>query len=82
MIPPGFVRFYEGKGLDRPYCNQCVHFATETSTSRGLCWKHGAFVSLYSSCGNYGKRANSSTPVIGEGEAREKFMFGLDILLK
>ncbi len=82
MIPPDFVRFYEGKGLDRPYCNQCVHFATEIGTSRGLCWKHGAYVSLYSSCGDYDKRVNSSTSMVEEGVIKTKFRFGLDDLLR
>ncbi len=77
-----FVRFYEGKGLDRPYCNQCVYFATEIGTSRGLCRKHGAYVSLYSSCSDYDRRVNSSTPILQVEEIKAKFRFGLDDLLK
>lgn len=82
MIPRDFVRFYEEKGLDRPYCSQCVNFATESGTARGVCWKHGAYISLYSSCSEYNKRVNSSTPIVEGGEIKAKFRFGLDDLLK
>lgn len=82
MLPPGFVRFYNEKGLDRPYCNQCVHFATEGGTNRGLCWKQGAYISLYSSCSDFDRRVNSSTPIVGEGEIKAKFRFGPGDLLK
>jgi len=34
MIPPGFVRFYDEKELHKPYCFECVHFATEKGNSR------------------------------------------------
>ncbi|MGD0396028.1 MAG: hypothetical protein ABSB26_03855 [Nitrososphaerales archaeon] len=82
MLPPGFVRYYEGKGLQRPYCFECVHFATEKGTSQGLCWEYGAYVSLYSSCGTFERRVNSSTPIVDEGEIKVSYRFGLKDLSK
>jgi hypothetical protein len=56
MIPPDFVSFYDEEGLCKPYCFECVNFATERGTSRGLCWEYGAYVSLYSSCETFERR--------------------------
>ena len=80
MIPPGFVRFWEGNGLHRPYCFECVHFATEKGTSRGLCWAYGAYVSLYSSCKMFGRRLNSSTPIVDEDQIEMSYGSGLNDL--
>jgi hypothetical protein len=82
MIPPGFVRFYEEKGLRKPYCFECVHFATEKGTSRGLCWEYGAYVSLYSSCGTFERRVGSSTPIVDEDHIKVSYRFGLNDLVK
>lgn len=82
MKPPGFVRFWEGKGLHRPYCFECVHFATEKGTSRGLCWEYGAHVSLYSSCRDFDRRVNSSTPIVNADMIRVSHRFGLNDLVK
>ncbi|MDG7011761.1 MAG: hypothetical protein JRN17_01565 [Nitrososphaerota archaeon] len=82
MIPPGFVRFWEGKGLHRPYCFECVHFATEWGTSRGLCGEYGAYVSLYSSCKTFERRMNSSTPIVDEDQIKTSHRFGLSDLVK
>ncbi|MDG6899508.1 MAG: hypothetical protein JRN33_04580 [Nitrososphaerota archaeon] len=81
MLPPGFVRHYEGKGLQRPYCFECVHFATEWGTSRGLCWEYGAYVSLYSSCKTFERRANSSTPIIDGDQIKTSYRLGLNDLV-
>lgn len=64
MQPSGFVRHWEGIGLQRPYCFGCVHFALEAFTARGLCWEYEAFVSLHSSCDVFERRGNSSTPIV------------------
>jgi hypothetical protein len=82
MIPPGFVRFYDEKGVLKPHCTECVRFATETVTSRGVCLGYGAYVSLYSSCSAFERRVNSSIPVVGAEEIKAKFRFGLNDLLK
>ncbi len=80
MLPPGFVRYYDEKGLQKPYCFECVHFAIEKGTSRGLCWEYGAYVSLYSSCGTFERRVASSTPIVDEGEIKVSHRFGLSDL--
>jgi len=77
MNPPGFVRFWEGKGLHRPYCFECEHFATEKGTSRGLCWEYGAHVSLYSSCNSFERRVGSDSPIVDEAQIRMSRRFGL-----
>jgi hypothetical protein len=82
MIPPGFVRFWEGEGLHRPYCFGCIHFATERGSSRGLCREYGAYVSLYSSCRAFERRVDSSTPIIDENETKVSYRLGLSDLVK
>ena len=82
MLPPGFVRHWEGTGLQRPYCFECVHFATEWGTSRGMCWQYGAYVSLYSSCENFHRRVGSSTPILDADQVKMTYRFGLDDLAK
>ena len=77
MLPPGFVRYWEGTGLQRPYCFECVWFAHEMSTARGICWEYGAYVSLYSSCSAFERRTNSSTPIVDEAQVRASHRFGL-----
>jgi len=69
-VPPGFVRFCEGNGLHRPYCSECIHFALEWGTSRGLCWEYGAYVSIYSSCGSFERRVGSDAPIVHEDQIR------------
>jgi hypothetical protein len=81
MLPPDFVRYWEGTGLQRPYCFECIHFATEWGTSRGLCWEHGAYVSLYSSCKAFERRVNSSTPIIDRDQIKARHRLGLNDLL-
>jgi hypothetical protein len=78
--PPGFVRYWEGIGLQRPYCFECVRYAHEKFTARGICWEYGAYVSLYSSCAAFERRTNSSTPIVDEGQVRASHMFGLEDL--
>ena len=82
MIPPGFIRYYDEKGLHKPYCFECVHFATEKGTTRGLCWEYGAYVSLYSTCGTFERRAGSSTPILDKSEIAMSHRFGLSDLVK
>jgi hypothetical protein len=82
MIPPGFARFWEGKGLHRPYCFECVRFALEKGTSRGLCWEYGAYVSLYSSCESFERRVGSSTPIVDADAIRACHRFGMEDLMK
>jgi hypothetical protein len=82
MLPPGFVKYWDGKGLHRPYCWECMHFATEKGTSRGLCWKYGAYVSLYSSCESFVRRENSTTPIVDEDMIRMSHRLGLYDLAK
>lgn len=81
MLPPGFVRHWEGNGLQRPYCFECIHFAHEMFTARGICWEYGAYVSLYSSCAAFEKRTNSSTPIVDEDQIRVRHRSGLRDLL-
>ena len=82
MIPPGFVRFWEGEGLQRPYCFECVHFATEWGTSKGLCWEYGAYVSLYSSCQTFERRVGSDAPIMDGAMVNANFRFGLNDLVR
>jgi hypothetical protein len=82
MIPPGFVRFYEEKGVQKPYCFECTRFAIEVITSRGICLGYGSYVSLYSSCSAFERRVNSSIPVVSAEALKAKFRFGLNDLLK
>jgi hypothetical protein len=77
LVPPCFVRFWDGVGLQRPYCSECVHFAMEWGTSRGLCWEYGAYVSLYSSCKTFDRRVNSSAPIVDEAQIKTSHRFGL-----
>ena len=81
MLPPDFVRYWEGKGLQRPYCFECVRFAHEKFTARGICWGYGAYISLYSSCAAFERRAHSSTPIVDEDQIRVKHGSGLKDLL-
>ena len=82
MIPPGFVRHWEGTGLQRPYCFECVNFAHEMFTARGICWEYGAYVSLYSSCAMFERRGNSSTLIVDECLIEERHGSGLTDLVK
>ena len=82
MLPPGFVRYWDGKGLHRPYCWECIHFANEKFTMRGLCWEYGAYVSLYSSCESFVRRENSTTPIVHESMIRVSHRLGLNDLVK
>ena len=82
MLPPGFVRYWGGNGLHRPYCWECLHFATEMFTSRGICWEYGAYVSLYSSCENFVRRENSTTPIVDENMIKVSHRLGLRDLVK
>ena len=82
MIPHGFVRFYDEKGLNKPYCRECVHYADEMFTMRGICWEYGAYVSLYSSCRTFERRVGSDTPIMDEASVRTSFRFGLNDLVK
>lgn len=77
MLPPGFVRYYDEKGLQKPYCFECVHFAIEKGTSRGLCWEYGAYVSLYSSCLRFERSVGSSTPIVDENQIKVSYRLGL-----
>ena len=81
VLPPGFVRHWEGTGLQRPYCFECVRFAHEMFTARGICWEYGAYVSLYSSCTSFVRRANSSTPIVDENQIKASHRFGLKDLV-
>ena len=80
--PLGFVRYYEGKGLNQPLCRECVHYADEKFTARGICWEYGAYVSLYSSCGTFERRVGSSTPIVDEDGIKVSYRFGLNDLVK
>lgn len=82
MLPPDFARHWEGKGLQRPYCFECISFAHEKFTARGICWEYGAYVSLYSSCKRFERRVGSSPPIVDEELIRENHRFGLDDLVK
>ena len=82
MIPPGFVRFYDEKGLNKPHCRECVHFADEMFTARGICWKYGAYVSLYSSCQTFERRMGADPPIMDVALVRASFRFGLNDLVK
>ena len=77
MHPPDFMRHWEGTGLQRPYCFECIHFAHEMFTARGICWEYGAYVSLYSSCKSFGRRTSSSTPIVDEDQIRLSHKSGL-----
>ena len=81
LLPPDFVRHWEGTGLQRPYCFECIRFAHEMFTARGVCWEFGAYVSIYSSCGSFERRCNSSTPIIDADQTRAKYKFGLNNLV-
>ncbi len=82
MLPPAFVRYWEGKGLQRPYCFECVHFAHELFTARGICWEYGAYVSLYSSCETFVRRMGSSPPIVNENLIKTSHRSGLADLVK
>jgi hypothetical protein len=77
MLPPGFVKFWDGKGLQRPYCFECIRFALEWGTSRGLCWEYGAYVSLYSSCSRFERRVGSDAPILDKAQIKTTYRFGL-----
>ena len=77
MLPPGFGRHWEGTGLQRPYCFECIRFALEWGTSRGLCREYGSYISLYSSCESFVRRENSTTPIVDEGMIRVSHRLGL-----
>ena len=77
MIPPGFVRHYDEKGLNKPYCRECVHYADEMFTMRGICWEFGAYVSLYSSSSRFERRMGSNAPILDESQIRVSYRFGL-----
>ena len=81
-VPPGFVRFWEGEGLHRPYCFECVRFALEWGTSRGLCREYGAYVSLYSSCMTFERRVGSSPPIVDEDLIKTSHKLRLADLVK
>jgi hypothetical protein len=76
-LPPGFVRFWEGTGLQGPYCSECVRFALEWGTSRGLCCEYGAYVSLYSSCSGFERRVGSNAPILDEAKIKASYRLGL-----
>ena len=82
MIPPGFVRFYDEKGPNRPHCRECIHYANEKFTIRGICWEYGAYVSLYSSCQTFERRVGSDTPIVDEAVTKASHRFGLIDLVK
>ena len=81
VLPPGFVRHWEGTGLQRPYCFEFIRFAHEMFSARGVCWEYGAYVSLYSSCAAFERRTNSSTTIVDEGQIRVSHRSGLKDLL-
>ena len=81
MLPPGFVRHWEGTGLQRPYCFECIRFAHEMFTARGICWEYGVYVSLYSSCASFERRTNASTPIVDEDQISVSHRSGLKDLL-
>jgi hypothetical protein len=80
-MPPGFVKYWEGVGLQRPYCFECTHFAHEMFTSKGICWEFGVYVSLYSSCNTFERRMNESTPIVDEDQIKVRHGSGLKDLL-
>ena len=82
MLPPGFVRHYDGKGLDQPLCRECIHYADEKFTVRGICWEYGAYVSLYSSCRTFERRVGSNAPIVDENMIKESHRLGLIDLVK
>ena len=82
MLPPGFVGYHDGKGLDQPLCRECVHYADEKFTARGICWEYGAYVSLYSSCRTFERRLGSNAPIVGEGDVKVSYPLGLANLTK
>ena len=82
MNPPGFVQYWDGKGVQRPYCRECVRYVDEKFTMRGICWEYGAYVSLYSSCENFARRVGSDTLIVDEGMVRVSHRFGLVDLVK
>ena len=82
MLPPGFVRHWEGKGVQRPICSECIRFALEWVTSRGLCWEYGAYVSLYSSCEKFERRVGSNAPILDEAQIRSSYRLGLGDLVR
>ena len=82
LAPPGFVKHWEGKGLQRPYCSECLRFALEWGTSRGLCWEYGAYVSLYSSCFRFERRVGSNAPVLDDAQIKASYRFGLADLVR
>ena len=82
MLPPGFGGYYDGKGLDQPLCRECIHYADEKFTARGICWEYGAYVSLYSSCRTFERRVGSNAPIVGEEDIRASHRLGLDDLTK
>ena len=82
MNPPGFVRYWDGKGVQRPYCRECVHYADEMFTMRGFCCEYGAYVSLYSSCGAFERRVGSGTPIVDEGMIKGSHTSGPEDLVK
>lgn len=82
MLPPDFVEYWEGKGLQRPYCSECIHFAHEMFTARGICWEYGAYVSLYSSCKTFEMRVGSSPPIVDESLINAIHRAGLADLVK
>ena len=82
MTPPSFVRFYDEKGLNKPCCRECVHYADEMFTARGICWEYGAYVSLYSSCQTFERRVGSDTPIVDEALIKASFRSGLNDLAK
>ena len=77
MHPPGFVRYWEGKGVQRPICSECIRFALEWVTSRGLCWEYGAYVSLCSSCERFERRVGSNAPILDGPQIKASYRFGL-----
>jgi hypothetical protein len=82
MLPPGFVKYWDGKGLHRPYCWECIHFADERFTMRGICWEFGAYVSLYSSCKDFVRRVMSDTPIVTQDDIKISHRLGLNDLVK
>ena len=76
-VPLGLVRFWEGDGLQRPYRHECVRFALEWGTSRGLCLEYGAYVSLYSSCSTFERRTGSNAPILDKAQIKASYRFGL-----
>ena len=82
-LPPGFVNYSQVKGTDWKECRFCANSVEGPHDRRLICWKFGAYVSIYAVCDDFIKKEHyGAETYVKDFEIAQKFRFGLNDLMK